>query len=166
MDTAASTKRRLWAALLLLALLALACFAVPMYVIRPIRLQGAQELAVALIVRRWGPLVAALAAASSVAVCVILWRSTESKMARAFATLGALAAFGATWLVGTNVYEIMFHPLGAPSFTAAPQAKIDADDMVLMVVLNRDAHAYPIRTMGYHHVVNDRVGGLPIVSTY
>jgi hypothetical protein len=28
------------------------------------------------------------------------------------------------------------------------------------------ARAYPIRSISYHHVVNDTVGGVPIVATY
>jgi hypothetical protein len=28
------------------------------------------------------------------------------------------------------------------------------------------ARAYPIRTMGYHHIVNDVVGGTALVATY
>ena len=29
-----------------------------------------------------------------------------------------------------------------------------------------DAVAYPVRQMAYHHLVNDDVGTLPVVSTY
>ena len=29
-----------------------------------------------------------------------------------------------------------------------------------------EQRAYPIRTMGYHHIVNDRLGGVAIVATY
>ena len=40
------------------------------------------------------------------------------------------------------------------------------DDKVLAVSWGRMARAYPIRTMGYHHIVNDTVGGVPIAVTY
>ena len=39
-------------------------------------------------------------------------------------------------------------------------------DRVLAVTMNGEAVAYPIRLMGYHHVVEDTVGGTPIVATY
>jgi hypothetical protein len=39
-------------------------------------------------------------------------------------------------------------------------------DVVLAVNLNGEAAAYPIRLMAYHHVVQDTVGGTPIVATY
>jgi hypothetical protein len=38
--------------------------------------------------------------------------------------------------------------------------------MVLAVKLDGMARAYPIRSMGYHHVINDVVGQEPIVATY
>ena len=36
----------------------------------------------------------------------------------------------------------------------------------IAVTLGGESRAYPIREMGYHHVVNDRLHGLPIVVTY
>ena len=38
--------------------------------------------------------------------------------------------------------------------------------MVIAVTLDRESRAYPIREMGYHHIVNDRLNSLPIVVTY
>jgi hypothetical protein len=32
--------------------------------------------------------------------------------------------------------------------------------------VNGDAVAYPVRQMAYHHLLNDAVGGVPVVSTY
>jgi uncharacterized protein DUF3179 len=29
-----------------------------------------------------------------------------------------------------------------------------------------DAVAWPVRQMAYHHIVQDEVGGVPVVSTY
>ena len=39
-------------------------------------------------------------------------------------------------------------------------------DVVLAVRVGDDAVAYPVRQMAYHHVVQDTVGGVPIVATY
>ncbi len=33
-------------------------------------------------------------------------------------------------------------------------------------LLGDKARAYPIRSISYHHVVNDRLGGVPIAATY
>jgi hypothetical protein len=43
---------------------------------------------------------------------------------------------------------------------------VDPDDKVLAVKIGEEARAYPIRTMGYHHIVNDTVEGVPIAVTY
>ena len=45
----------------------------------------------------------------------------------------------------------MFHPAGAPAFQPARASKLDGDEKVLAV----NAHAYPIRIISYHHIVND-----------
>jgi L-asparagine transporter-like permease len=37
---------------------------------------------------------------------------------------------------------------------------------VMAVEVNNDVVAYPVRQLAYHHVVEDTVGGLPVVSTY
>jgi hypothetical protein len=65
-----------------------------------------------------------------------------------------------------NVYEKMFHPLDRPAFSAAAQAKLDSDEMVIAVMVNQSARAYPIRDISYHHIVNDTLGGRAIVATY
>ncbi len=76
----------------------------------------------------------------------------------------ALIAAGAAWF---NPYEqLMFHPFGEPRYVTIQQAGIDPKDMVIAVTLGGESRAYPIREMGYHHVVNDRLHQLPIVVTY
>ena len=37
---------------------------------------------------------------------------------------------------------------------------------MIAVKIGGEARAYPIRSMSYHHVVNDVVGGAAIVATY
>lgn len=147
------------------ALAGFACFAYPMYVIRPFRHQGATELAIALAVKQAAPVVTILCAAIAVICLVAFWPRFRWGR-RTLAALFALIACGSIWLARFNVYEIMFHPMGAPAAEPAQTAKIDPDDMVLAVNVNHSARAYPIRTMGYHHIANDWVGGEPIVATY
>ena len=69
-------------------------------------------------------------------------------------------------LARVNVYELMFHPDDHPEFAAAADVKLDKDDKLIAVKMGGSARAYPIRTMGYHHIVNDLVGGTAIVATY
>lgn len=137
-----------------------------MYVIRPFRPQGASELQLALAVRSWAPWVATTAALLAIAILFSTWRTMRRTMTGVLclAAAGVTACFAA--LTHVNAFEMMFHPIDSPGAITASEAKLDPDDMVLAVVVNRTPRAYPIRTMGYHHIANDWVGGEPIVATY
>jgi hypothetical protein len=55
-----------------------------------------------------------------------------------------------------------------PQFRPAsdPGEHLDDDDRVLGVERNGEAKAYPIAILNYHEIVNDTVGGEPVVVTY
>jgi Protein of unknown function (DUF3179) len=147
------------------AVVSAACVVIPMYVIRPFRPQGARALDLALTVRHAGPWVAGLCAVIALLLIIRLWKSARVWSRVGLVFLFVLAAAGAV-LTNINVFEKMFHPYDAPAFASADEVKVDADDKVLAVKFGQDARAYPIRTMGYHHIVNDTVGGIPIAVTY
>lgn len=44
--------------------------------------------------------------------------------------------------------------------------KVDSSRLVIGIVHNGEAKAYPIRFLGYHHQVRDTVGGKPAIVTY
>lgn len=44
--------------------------------------------------------------------------------------------------------------------------KIDKDRLIIGVEINGEAKAYPVQLLGYHHHVQDTVGGKPILVTY
>ena len=44
--------------------------------------------------------------------------------------------------------------------------KVDSQRLVIGVVINDEAKAYPIQILGYHHQVIDSVGGKPAMITY
>lgn len=152
--------------LLAFSLISFACFAVPMFVIRPFRHQGARELAVALFVKQIAPSLSAVCALAALAIVIWSWRQTQGWAARAVMGGFFALAFGGAVLSRVNVYEHMFHHLDAPQFEAAKKSQVDKDDMVIAVRVNGEARAYPIREMAYHHVANDTVGREPIVATY
>jgi hypothetical protein len=60
----------------------------------------------------------------------------------------------------------MFNPYSAPAFVAPTSAPIDDRAKLLTVTIAGQTHAYPIRTIGYHHIINDTLGGAPIAATY
>ncbi len=151
---------------LALALVSLACSAVPLYVIRPFRSQGARELAAALVLKQVGPAVSFACALLALVVIGSLWMRRERWLVRAAIALPALLAVAGAFLARVNVYELMFHPIDSPRFESAEKAAIDPGDMVMAVEINGAQRAYPIREMAYHHLVNDTLGGQPIVPTY
>ena len=160
--------RRFVFGLVLLACLVvgLICVAYPIYVIRPFRHQGARELAVALAVSRFRPVVTVVAAIAAVLATIGYWRAGERRWNRVLTAAGAALMVVLAFLARVNVYELMFHPLSHPSFTAANEVKLDGVEKVVAVRVGGEARAYPIRSMSYHHVVNDVVGGTAIVATY
>jgi hypothetical protein len=61
----------------------------------------------------------------------------------------------------------MFQPLEGVSRTDVLRAGfVQPGDMVMGIVVNGVAMAYPVNQVAYHHVVNDTVGGVPIAATY
>jgi hypothetical protein len=44
--------------------------------------------------------------------------------------------------------------------------KVDTNQLVIGAVINGQAKAYPIQIIGYHHQVQDTVGGQPVMVTY
>ena len=60
-----------------------------------------------------------------------------------------------------------FVPLDNPLFLTASEAShLGEDELVLGYESKGEARAYPIGMMRYHHIVNDSVGGTPLLVTY
>ena len=59
-------------------------------------------------------------------------------------------------------------PIDNPKFESVEQADLWLEDRepVQVVNINGDARAYPVQIMMWHEVVNDTVGGDPVVITY
>ena len=152
----------------LLACLAVSLISVayPIYVIRPFRHQGVQELAVALAVLRARLAVGLFCSVAALFAARWIWGAEAKRWRRALVCVGAAAVCGFTALSRINIYELMFHPLDRLVFVAQDQVKLDAGEMVIAVNLNGAARAYPVRSMSYHHIVNDVVAGRPITATY
>jgi hypothetical protein len=148
------------------ALVSFAALIYPLYVIRPFRHQGPRELAAALKLIQIRPPIELLCALCALAGLARYWRVQTRRSRRRLAAAGAFLVCTFAVLTRVNIFELMFHPDGHPQFVPIQQSKVDPDDMVMAVKLGGMAHAYPIRSMGYHHVINDVVGQEPIVATY
>jgi membrane protease YdiL (CAAX protease family) len=149
--------------LVCVVLLSLAVVLVPAWVIQPFRPQGQRELAVALVLRRFAPVVTIVAMAFGL---WLIWKLWSPGWRRASVVISALLLAGALWLSRTNYFEYMFRPDPTPHVLALNQAGLDPDDMVLVVRAGSESRAYPVRMMAYHHLVNDTLGGSPVLPTY
>lgn len=162
------TARRLaWLGLLLLLLTALAFVFIPAWIIQPFKAQTQSGMHLSFVLRRWSPIVAPLCLISMVVMTVWLWRGAKRWWRKTGLVVMLLFAGVFTWFSRQNHFEWMFNPLPNPGYTTiAENSLIQDGDMVLAVENNGDAVAYPVRLMAYHHVVQDVVGGTPIVATY
>jgi hypothetical protein len=166
MEMGLSDRTRWMIALLACLAVSLVCVLYPIYVIRPFRAQGARELALALVVMRYRLPITVISALIALGVGVWYWGVQAQKWRRVLAAVGAGLVCVLAVLARVNVFEVMFHPVDHPAFAAAAEVKLDKDDKLIVVKVGGSARAYPIRTMGYHHIVNDVVGGRAIVATY
>jgi Protein of unknown function (DUF3179) len=77
-------------------------------------------------------------------------------------------------VLGTVIYMANFKMAADAMFkqprqlllTEAPDNKVDLQRLVLGVSINGESKAYPIQFLGYHHHIQDIVGGKNILVTY
>ncbi len=157
----------LWIAFLVSVATGVAVIAFPTFYIMPFKPQKASVMALALQARAVAPLVTTITAVLAAAMATLLVIRSRRWWSRTLAAL-MLAPIGlATWFAHQNHFEWMFNPLESPRYVDAGKAKfVKPDDVVMAVEFDGEAVAYPIRQMGYHHVVNDIISRKPIIATY
>ena len=148
-----------------IAIIAVAAVAIPLYVIRPFVPENPHALAFALGLRGAASVITLLCLLALVFLSASVWRRTR-RTAHVVFVLSMLVAVASLLVSHINVFEQMFHPNPTPTFAPASQAAVAADDMLLAVKLSGESRAYPIRYLGYHHIINDTVGAQPIAVTY
>jgi Protein of unknown function (DUF3179) len=166
-----TTKAWPWLALgLACTVLSALCVWVPMHVIRPFRPQNPDALNTALWVHDAGPWISGICVVLLVAVTIWAWNKIATKRKRSAFRVAMIAlcvlTIAAAYMTHLNIFEKMFHPYDSLAFGDVNSVDTQPSDMVLAVNLGGHARAYPILTMGYHHIVNDTVGGVPIAVTY
>ena len=57
-------------------------------------------------------------------------------------------------------------PVYKPRFLAAADAPLEDDELVIGISLEGEAKAYPITVLRFREMVNDELGGLPILVTW
>ena len=159
-------RKRVWLILLVSVLLILVAVLTPVFLIMPFKAQTSRTMEISYLMRRWSPWLTVLASLLILAIVVRLWMGGRW-FGRIALVILLLPTLGATWLARQNHFEWMFNPLPNPAYAkAAGVTFVNDDDRVLSVTIGNESVAYPIRLMGYHHVVQDTVGGTPIAATY
>jgi hypothetical protein len=160
-------RKAAWAIILLLVAVVLAAAAIPVWIIQPFKSQTARGLEVAYALKSWSPLATAVASTVVLALALFLWRGARRWWRKAALVVTVALTLACAWFARQNHFEWMFNPLPHASFVKAGEASFVASgDQVLAVQINGEAAAYPVRQIAYHHVIQDEVGGTPIVATY
>jgi Protein of unknown function (DUF3179) len=155
-----------WTLLLLIVAATITMVAIPVFVIMPFKAQTPGGVEWSYRLRSISPITTVIATVLFLALCVRLWHGARwwSRLAMPLLLVPLLAV---TWFARQNHFEWMFNPLLNAAYARVSEAGFVADnDMVMGIEINGDAVAYPVRQMGYHHIINDVVGGKPITATY
>lgn len=107
------------------------------------------------------------------AVCVLLFYPAYSVLAEGRKWQKIILSF-ALILYGVVVYffnfrfeaDRMFYQPRTKTFAEAADNKVDTNKLVIGVVVNGEAKAFPIEIIGYHHQVRDSIGQTPVMITY
>ena len=159
-------RKILWVSLFVLIVIVLAIVLTPVFLIMPFKAQTPRIVEVSYMMRRWSPVVTILASLLILTLTVTLWPGGRW-WSQVVLVLLLVPVFAATWLARQNHFEWMFNPLPNPAYAKVGDAPfLHNGDRVMSVTIGNESVAYPIRLMGYHHVVQDTVGGTPIVATY
>ncbi len=57
-------------------------------------------------------------------------------------------------------------PVYAPRFAPAESASLPPDELVIGVEINGESKAYPVGPLNFREMVNDTVGGVPILVSW
>jgi hypothetical protein len=160
------SRRLMWLSLAILLLIAFVVVFIPAWVIQPFKSQTYTGMKLSFVLRRWSPIVTPICLAGMATLVVLLWRGSRWwRRIVLVLIVGVASVF--TWFSRQNHFEWIFNPLPQPGYSeAAEETFLEDGDMVLAVENNGYRAAYPVRLMAYHHVVQDVVGGTPIVATY
>jgi hypothetical protein len=116
--------------------------------------------------RQVSPAVSAAGAALLLAALVTGWRRTRW-IGRTALLAMAIVTVGVAWFARQNHFEWMFRPAPDARFVAVGGVTdVVPEELVIGAAIGREALAFPVRRIGYHHVVNTAVGDEPIVATY
>ncbi len=160
--------RRLeWILLLLLAVSTGLLAMLPWWLMNPARAQSPADIDLSFALRGgWNTVFAFTSFAGAAMLALRRWllgRGVE-KLAAVFSLflIGLSAAVANINLIGE-----VFQPIHARSYVQPEAANfLTPDDLLLASEQGDQIRAYPLRLLGYHHLVEDQVGSQRILATY
>jgi len=156
--------RAVWLILVLLALANVVLALIPVAIVLPLRAQTPAMLSAAYLARTWAAVLAVGSLACGLGLTLF---GLHTRRARVAAGLLMVPLIAALVLARTSYVEWMFAPARDAIFVPiATFGEIRDDDMVIGVVVGSDSRAYPVRYLAYHHMLNDQLGGRPILPNY
>ena len=161
-------RRLLWPLLLIAVAAAATVVLVPTLTIHPFRPQTTRGIELSYALKRAAPVVTAIALAMALASALLLWGGVRRWWRRGVVVILVAVTGLVTWFARQNHFEWMFNALPKAEYVGVPEAReflVDAE-VVMGIDVNGTALAYPVRQLAYHHLVNDVVGGTPLVATY
>ena len=89
---------------------------------------------------------------------------------RAFEGRGTTSEVRYALEVGGSLHTLIprdsIKPIYEPTFISAAEAGLKEADLVIGLSLNGDSRAYPVHILRRREMVNDVVGGVPILATW
>ncbi len=138
----------------------------PMMLLKPFEPQTAGDVALAYSLRQWSPTTTLALLALGAVLLGLQWKKSSWRL-RVPMALAVLLLAGAAYAARINFFERRFTPISETEFITVVEAEhVLPEDMVMGVKIGAEAKAYPVGMMSYHHVLNDRLGGVPLVVTY
>jgi len=153
--------------LTIIGALALAAFeAAHVYLIMPMPgSQGLESVGAAHLLHAWRWGFRVLCVALMLAGLGSGWRGPIGR--KALVVLALLVVGAVTYMANFVMSaDRMFLQPASLTMAGATENHVDPARLVVGVVRNGEARAYPIQFIGYHHQVRDTVGGEPIMVTY
>ena len=156
-----------WILLTLICVSAFAAIFIPAWLIQPFKAQSSETVKYAFILRRFSPWLTLALLVLVVFVLIRHYKTFGRWWQKSVALFLLIVCLFSAWFSRQNHFEWMFNPLPNASYISASKADfVEPSDMVLAVNINGEDAAYPVRLLAYHHLVQDVVGGKPIVATY
>jgi hypothetical protein len=162
----------LWLLLLVVAAGVLVVVGAPVWLVQPFAPQTPDGLSWSWTLRKAAPAATLAGLVLSLVPAALLWRRTSPRRWRTIGRrtlIGALVlpVAAAAWFARQNHFEWLFRPFPDPRFVAVDRAKdLKPAEPVIAVAERGESLAFPITRIGYHHLVNTALGGVPIVATY